>query len=307
MEPLPPAARTDAQRNSGFGGYLRKFRTSILGTSAEKAPSGQPPRQLVRSSTGALPTPRTAPRSQPESNRNSAPITTTEKQLKDTTTATLLRSKSSTGFADYKDIHLDKHSYSDDRLEAFTRITIQQYCHICRTRFGAGRECPSCSHAYCQDCIRRPEQETDPSTAQSTTSSSLAGTKRRASPYNSFDTPRSAPTVRKVHRTCHRCSTPFIFSERICQECDHLQCTKCPRRPISSAHDPVAAKNERNSYTQPHTHTHASEKRMRERTYKKPRQRIRFTCDRCGGLFREKNRRCDNCGHQRCDDCLRAP
>jgi len=334
MERPSLAGGSAGKRSSGLGSYLRRFRTSFKGPSTDRTPTGDAPdsssrhsRPTVRSSTsGALPVRNQPAKAQTDTQRNSAPVAIRERRESDTKN-TLLRSKSSTGFEDRKPgivrptsgvvfeqehIHPSKRSYSVDRLEAFARITIQYYCHVCSSRFDLGRECPSCSHQYCQECLRRPEQDITLPTATtqtfSTTSSSVAGTKRRASPYSSFDMPRTAaPLVRKVYRSCHRCATPFPFSERICQECDHLQCSKCPRRPTSSTHDLHSMLQDRDSYTQTHTHIHNTGPRVRERTRKVPRQRIRWTCERCGSLFREKNRRCDSCGHIRCDDCQRAP
>lgn len=300
---------------SGVDGFWRRIRTSFLGTSSqdrrprivERADfQGRQPRRLVRSDTsGALAKPHLAE----TRNADPPPTSTTHN---DNLTSRPLRSQSSTGLSqsssDRKTIdkaippyrrnsHVDpttKRSYSVDRVEAYGRISNQHYCHVCRSRFGLGRECTVCSHTYCKDCIRQPEQlDQSCLSPQSNTTAAKTGTKRRASPYNSFDTPRPpTQTTRKVHRVCHRCSTPFVFSERICQECNHLQCSKCGRRPDSSQL-PAGGGGEND--------------RARERMHKKPRQRVRFTCDRCGSLFRERNRRCDGCGHIRCEGCLRAP
>lgn len=329
------AGGLEGKRSSGLGGYLRKFRTSLNAPSTDKTSTGnvsdstpRSSRPTVRSSTGALPVRNKSARAQADTNRNSAPVAIREKNDSEANN-TLLRSKSSTGFEDRKPgvprplsggvfqqehIHPSKRSYSADRLEAFARITIQYYCHVCDSRFGPGRDCPSCSHQYCQECLRRPEQDIalPPTTTQtfSTTSSSVAGTKRRASPYSSFELPRTAaPLVRKIYRSCHRCATPFPSSERICAECNHLQCSKCPRRPISSTQDPRMSLQNRDSHTNTQTYAHTPENggKVRERTRKVPRQRIRWTCERCGSLFRERNRRCDGCGHLRCDECQRDP
>lgn len=43
-----------------------------------------------------------------------------------------------------------------------------------------------------------------------------------------------------------------------------------------------------------------------QRVYRKPRQRIRWTCDQCQVVFTERDT-CRNCGHQKCVDCIRNP
>ncbi|KAI6810892.1 hypothetical protein KC332_g7137 [Hortaea werneckii] len=43
-----------------------------------------------------------------------------------------------------------------------------------------------------------------------------------------------------------------------------------------------------------------------QRVYKKPRQRVRYTCDRCQTIFVDAER-CRSCGHDRCSDCNRDP
>ncbi|KAF2483177.1 hypothetical protein BDY17DRAFT_296956 [Neohortaea acidophila] len=45
-----------------------------------------------------------------------------------------------------------------------------------------------------------------------------------------------------------------------------------------------------------------------ERVYRRPRQRIRWTCDRCQTTTAaSKTKRCAVCGHERCEDCVRSP
>ncbi|MCJ1394896.1 hypothetical protein MMC18_007776 [Xylographa bjoerkii] len=41
----------------------------------------------------------------------------------------------------------------------------------------------------------------------------------------------------RVHRQCHRCQTTF-GPEKICNNCSHTRCKKCPRFPTKSAKDP---------------------------------------------------------------------
>ncbi|KAK3677951.1 hypothetical protein LTR78_002046 [Recurvomyces mirabilis] len=43
-----------------------------------------------------------------------------------------------------------------------------------------------------------------------------------------------------------------------------------------------------------------------QRVYRKVRQRVRYTCERCEATFLERSH-CSTCGHQRCKGCVRIP
>ncbi|CAD0108666.1 unnamed protein product [Aureobasidium uvarum] len=44
-----------------------------------------------------------------------------------------------------------------------------------------------------------------------------------------------------------------------------------------------------------------------QRVYRKPRQRVRYTCHECSTPFRSHGRECDKCRHERCLDCRDKP
>ncbi|CAD0095239.1 unnamed protein product [Aureobasidium vineae] len=44
-----------------------------------------------------------------------------------------------------------------------------------------------------------------------------------------------------------------------------------------------------------------------QRVYRKPRQRVRYTCHECSTPFRSHARMCDKCAHERCLDCRDTP
>jgi len=43
-----------------------------------------------------------------------------------------------------------------------------------------------------------------------------------------------------------------------------------------------------------------------QRVYRKPRQKVRYTCDQCQGTFLNRHH-CHVCGHERCKGCARNP
>ena len=120
--------------------------------------------------------------------------------------------------------------------------------------------------------------------------------------------PRVEKPVRmRVHRTCHRCQTTF-GSDRICSNCQHTRCKKCPRSPKPKLPKGkgvilVDGGNQKpgEAYTMPHRST------GKEMARKVPTQRVRRTCHECQTLFVGKAKECASCNHKRCAKCPRDP
>lgn len=124
--------------------------------------------------------------------------------------------------------------------------------------------------------------------------------------------PRVERKVRlRVHRTCHRCQTAF-GSERVCSNCDHNRCKKCPGLPSATvpkgkgiAAGGVAvddgSKESTGAAIMPNRATGNPLIR------KSPTQRVRRNCHDCGSLFGGKAIQCENCNHTRCALCPRDP
>ncbi|KAJ5997586.1 hypothetical protein N7499_006019 [Penicillium canescens] len=134
------------------------------------------------------------------------------------------------------------------------------------------------------------------------------------------------PIRMRVRRACHRCETTF-GPEKICVNCQHLRCKKCPR--LSPAH----AQDEEPSFSKMRLH----ELRAKQRgmlhltphlklsgnpacplsmtsnmggpdfTRKAVRQRVRRDCHLCGTMFARGSKQCDGCHHLRCKSCPRQP
>ena len=126
--------------------------------------------------------------------------------------------------------------------------------------------------------------------------------------------------VMRVHRQCHRCQTTFS-ADKICPNCNHTRCKKCPRFPMKRPKDqrpggekfdamaPGAlvvdpgykGKGKLVPLTKPRGEGKADHVR------KHPVHRVRRTCHRCDALFVGKATLCTGCGHQRCPTCPRDP
>lgn len=105
------------------------------------------------------------------------------------------------------------------------------------------------------------------------------------------------PKAQLVRRVCHECEAPILpASRQDCQNCGHIRCTLCPRWPHKAGKHAHGSPGD----------AQAKSAATVERVYKKPRQRVRWTCDRCQSAFSERDR-CGKCDHERCDGCIRSP
>ena len=104
-----------------------------------------------------------------------------------------------------------------------------------------------------------------------------------------------------VRRTCHECQTHFDpANPSTCQMCNHVYCETCQYESLAiTTQDPPADNSQEYARTSPSVATV-------QRVYKKPRQRVRWTCDQCEALFTDRDR-CQECGHRKCEDCIRSP
>ena len=111
--------------------------------------------------------------------------------------------------------------------------------------------------------------------------------------------PRIEKQVRmRVRRTCHRCQITFGH-DKLCVNCGHTRCKKCPRSPGTK---PKAAKGKGAEAL-----TMSDRASGKEMTRKLPTQRVRRTCHECQTLFVGKAVQCENCKHLRCPKCPRDP
>ena len=110
------------------------------------------------------------------------------------------------------------------------------------------------------------------------------------------------PKSQIIRRSCHKCETPFLPANKTeCDNCQHVRCTLCPRYPAKSSKWPHGSPGDE----QP-SRADVQMYPAVQRVYKKPRQRVRYTCDQCQTLFADRDS-CRSCGHARCKDCTRQP
>lgn len=109
----------------------------------------------------------------------------------------------------------------------------------------------------------------------------------------------------RVHRECHRCQVTF-GSEKICKNCKHTRCKKCPRYPSKKSKLPED-KGKDKLPAGPVVLTIPSRATGKELVRSNPVQRVRRTCHKCDTLFDGKSAQCQNCNHMRCSRCPRDP
>lgn len=134
------------------------------------------------------------------------------------------------------------------------------------------------------------------------------------------------PIRMRVRRTCHRCETVF-GSEKLCINCQHTRCTKCPRYPPARTTEPEPAlrkpKLPEPSLPQPRifcrtphlklsgfieTSLETSPRAGGQNLVHRPvRQRVHRFCHLCNSVFTPGSKDCQSCSHVRCKKCPRDP
>ncbi|KZF23220.1 hypothetical protein L228DRAFT_106577 [Xylona heveae TC161] len=207
-----------------------------------------------------------------------------------------------------------------ERVEKPVRMRVHRQCHRCMTTFGPDRVCLNCEHKRCKKCPRYPVKKTKDAqgrvipgattTAATATGAGVSGTAIRAkakaqkqqltlpSRTGGQDLVRK-PIVQRVHRTCHRCSVKFTSGEKICNNCSHVRCKKCPRDPPKLHKYPDGYPGDAEPEPEPAP--------PKQRTFKKVRTRVRWYCHDCSTMYSESAKECSECGHERCQQCNRVP
>ncbi len=197
------------------------------------------------------------------------------------------------------------------RVEKPIRMRVHRTCHRCQTTFGADRVCVNCEHRRCKKCPRYPAKRSKDDGADA----KGKGVKGRDAPEESRTKakPRSGPVMVSTRdrdampivrlppepETCHNCDTVVVpVATSFCPNCQHVRCSSCKkddkwvlRTEGADAGDEAA----------PVSH------HFKERTLKRPRQRVRWNCEKCKNMFQPGNKLCQQCGHKRCETCIREP
>ncbi|KAJ4330827.1 hypothetical protein N0V95_009992 [Ascochyta clinopodiicola] len=121
--------------------------------------------------------------------------------------------------------------------------------------------------------------------------------------------PRVEKAIRmRVHRSCHHCGALYGH-DKVCVQCEHKRCKKCPRYPKKRAPGENKDK-EKDAVGQPKKKKllTLTTRSGNELAYQPATQRVRRTCHKCDALFVPPTATaCASCQHARCTKCPREP
>jgi hypothetical protein len=193
------------------------------------------------------------------------------------------------------------------RVEKSIRMRVHRSCHHCGTIYGAEKVCLHCEHTRCKKCPRYPkrrptaaEQEKEKATNEKSKKRRVLTVTTRAGDELAYQPPKQ-----RVRRTCHKCENVFVPSTAtICEKCRHIRCTKCPREPAKLQKWPIGYPGDVEADSDSEVEKQLEKFR---RTWRKPRSRVRWECEKCHASFIHGSPLCPGCGHERCDKCTRSP
>ncbi|EOA87116.1 hypothetical protein ACJQWK_09055 [Exserohilum turcicum] len=193
-----------------------------------------------------------------------------------------------------------------ERVEKPIRMRVHRSCHRCGTLYGSDRTCVQCEHRRCKKCPRYPKKKT-PEEKQADKDPNEPPKRKRMLTIRTRtgDELVYQPARQRIRRTCHKCSTLFVpATATVCQNCQHLRCTRCAREPAKFTKWPTGYPGD----AEPDSETEVDKQlETFRRTWRKPRTRVRWQCEQCNSLFQNHSPQCPGCSHMRCDQCTRSP
>ncbi|EAT78592.1 hypothetical protein SNOG_13967 [Parastagonospora nodorum SN15] len=192
------------------------------------------------------------------------------------------------------------------RVEKSIRMRVHRSCHHCGTIYGADKQCLQCEHKRCKKCPRYPkkrlsaEKEKEKTTEEKPRKKRVLTVTTRGGNELAYQ-----PSKQRVRRSCHKCETLFVPpTATICEQCRHIRCTKCPRDPAKLQKWPEGYPGDMDADSDSEVEKQLEKFR---RTWRKPRQRVRWECEQCNSAFISGSPQCPGCGHERCEKCTRSP
>ncbi|KAJ6786602.1 hypothetical protein PWT90_04682 [Aphanocladium album] len=181
-------------------------------------------------------------------------------------------------------------------------LRVRWCCHRCNGNIASNGACSKCEHARCKKCIRlhSDEQLADALVGMRSSRSrhrghdegyddgckdSGYGLKKRnttGGPDLVLRKPRH-----RVRRTCHVCNADFAQLSKICDKCQHVRCTDCPRDPPKQSKYPFGYPGDVFG----------------------PNSIPYYECAKCWALYdphAENGTPCRRCGEKKSDDSPRA-
>ncbi|RHZ51379.1 uncharacterized protein CDV56_101746 [Aspergillus thermomutatus] len=295
-------------RQEGFSKYLKRMKTILKRSSTARSSisSMQEITQQREPSQATPPRPTPAPAQKPAAKPTPEPTVVTH-------WSAIQQEKTRALFAKYG-LTLEAGEWktpSDmtvQRVAKPIRMRVRRTCHRCETTFGPDKVCVNCQHVRCTKCPRHTSAKPKDQ-AQSALETIRAANKHGPLPRTSKEPQLTIPSRtggqdvvlkpirQRVRRTCHRCNTTFPNKDVTeCPTCRHTRCKKCPREPSKPHKYPDGYPGDAEPWTEPPA-----------RTWKKPRQRVRYTCHKCSTLYGSRETTCSNCGQEKGPETIRDP
>ncbi|KAI5201679.1 hypothetical protein E4T39_05182 [Aureobasidium subglaciale] len=214
------------------------------------------------------------------------------------------------------------------RVQKSARMRVHRSCHECGVDFGHGVHCRACHHRLCEDCPRTAGRGIKEALAQAREYPfHVVSEESSMSPDLIMDeAPTDVPDPLDVSKnmSSKQASRPSTSLDPIVAD-DSFMATlevdddipECA--PIRIAHGSRRGKDAMLSTMSPRSSRHVPYpvSTIRDpilkapagvqRVYRKPRQRVRYTCHECSTPFHNHNRTCDKCAHERCLECRDQP
>lgn len=215
-----------------------------------------------------------------------------------------------------------------ERVEKIVRIRIRRTCHRCDISFGADKVCLSCQHTRCKKCPRYPPKRPKDYRGKRQSKGPAVGVDENfkgtgpsaIGPLTILQRPsekelfRREP-VQRARRLCHKCDTPFDGRAISCENCNHQRCPECPRDPyvdgdtesLFVVHQLTTIRPKLGKYVEGYPGDAEETLAPSRRELKTIRVHVRWTCHTCQTVFKDLEKVCRACGHERCEKCGREP
>lgn len=233
------------------------------------------------------------------------------------------------------------------RVQKSARMRTHRSCHECGVDFGHGIHCRACHHRLCGECPRTPGRGIKEAMAQareypfhvvseeSSTSPDLLMAEAPTAVSDQFD------MLDNMASSSKQPSKPSTSLDPIVAEDSFLPMLEVDDDipdfvPIRIAHNSRHGKDKQIDNTSPRSSRHGKNFPLSyqnypltvetepysistirdpilrapagvQRIYRKPRQRVRYTCHECTTPFQSHSRTCDKCAHERCLECRDRP
>ncbi|KAL4889449.1 hypothetical protein BDV59DRAFT_186549 [Aspergillus ambiguus] len=298
--------------DNGLSKYIKRMRTVLKRTSTSKSASSSTAQETPTESASK---PTTTPKPAPTA---SAPVKKPVRKLPPEPTvlthwSAIQEERARALFAKYgMTLEPGEWKSSPDmtvkRVTKPIRMRVRRTCHRCQTTFGPDRVCVNCQHVRCKKCPRHPPAKSQTQTETALHALLAQGKTAPAVPPKVREPALTIPSrtggqdlfrkpVRqRIRRTCHRCHTTFAAGATECASCHHIRCKICPRDPPKLHKYPDGYPGDVDPPAE-----------LPARTFKKPRQRVRYTCHQCSTLYKAGVKTCATCGQERGPETIRDP